>query len=284
MIRRLAILTFVLFAACGDSKPATNPTPANSNFLLPGFLPTGFKIQAGSVLTRGPKHDVFGVALGRPVGRGNFDGVILVTATDAAKDREVAANEKNSTVDIGPIKARLHDDATVGAYVDWFANGAAVSVSGPPGTSAVVTDIARRVEGGTLADMRLATAPTGYAEIASGHFTTYAPDAGTALNVGGPSNARITVTTAETDVPLAFVVGGGEHLETMTIRGHDALASTRTILIQGVQVKQRLVAWRERPGFVITLIANTPPEQLVPFATGLSRVTEAEWRRIVPQP
>ncbi len=279
-----ALLAVFLVAACGDdSKPPPRQAPEESTFYLPTFLPAGFKVQSGSITARGPKREVFGNALGRPVGPGKFDGVILVTATEAAADREVAANEKTETVDIGGIRARRYDDNTLGAYVDWFANGVAVSVSGSPGTGALLVDVARGLRGDRLADMTLASIPAGYVSIAGGHFVGYAPDAGTTLQIAGPPGAAISMTTAQTPVPLVFAVAGGDHVESTTVRGHEAMVSTRARDLGGTQFTQRFISWIERPGFVISLVATAPTEQLIPVADGLVRVTEAEWRTAVPQ-
>lgn len=279
-----AILVAVAMGACQSHKAPPVVVPKNSPFFFPSFLPVSFTVEQGSVLARGPQHKAFGVALGRPATAGSFDGVVLVTAGEAAGDRQVAPTEKLTVVDVGAVRARLHDDPEVGAYVEWFANGVAVSVSGQSGTSALLVDIARRIQGTGIDAMTLASNPDGYVTIASGHFVTNTPDTGGTLRIIGPGGVSIILTTAESTVPLIFAVGGGDHVEATKVRNHDALVSTRVRVIQGKQVAQRVMAWTERPGLTISLIGNTSTEQLMPVADGLVRVTEAGWRRGLPAP
>jgi len=245
MKRRWTAVLLLLLAACHSSKPAPSEVPKDSPFFYPSFLPTGFKVQDGAVLTSGPQHKAFGAALGRPAGAGKFDAVVLVTAAEADGDRVVTAAEKVTSVDVGAIHARLHDDAEVGAYVDWFANGVAVSVSGQSGTGSLLVDVARRLQGAVVDQMALPSAPDGYATITSGHFTVNTPDAGGTLLIVGPAGASIRLTAAESTVALVFAVAGGDHIESTTVRGHDALVSTRTRTIQGQQVTQRVMAWSD---------------------------------------
>src|SRR5205823_3061546 len=96
---------------------------------------------------------------------GGFDDVVLVDVEAASADRPVAPSEKNIYVDVGGVRARLHDGPLIGATVDWFVNGWAASVSARPGASELILGVARALRlpgGGDPNQVSLPSMPAGY--------------------------------------------------------------------------------------------------------------------------
>jgi hypothetical protein len=282
------MLALSLLTAChGNSKKAAVPkNRTRSTYLIPNFIPRGFKLTRATIEHPGPAADTFAAAVGRPTGAGAFDGVIRAFVVAANEERSIAPGEKASPVEINGVRARLHFDPASGASVDWFANGLAVAVTGPTGDTAIVVDVARRLRLPTPskpADASLDAAPAGYTVIGTSHFVGHAPEAGYSLVISGPPGAVITVQVFATRVPVAFAPGLGDRVESTQVRGHDALISRRTQTVAGTaRVTQSAIDWYDRQGVLVSMITNGLPEQLLPVARGLAWVSQAEWLRRVP--
>jgi hypothetical protein len=281
------LLALSLLAACDGSskKTAASKNPGGSTYLVPNFLPFGFKLTRATIEQPGPAVETFAVAVGRPAAAGAFDGVIRALVKVAAADRAIPPGEKDSPVDVGGARARLHVDAD-GASVDWFVNGLALAVTGPTSESAAVVDVAKRLLTPTPSKpsaASLGSTPAGYRVIASDHFVGHAPEAGYVLGITGSIGLAITVVVFATRAPVAFGPGMRDRVEATTVRGHDALIS-RDIKteIGAADITQSAIDWYERPGALVSMIGNVPAEQMLPIAVGLARVTQAEWVRRVP--
>jgi hypothetical protein len=276
----------VLAAGCGSGKPTQAET--SSPYLLPTYLPVGFKIYSGSITHPGPAAAAFAAAVGRPSAAAAFDGVVLALVSAAKADRNVPPGEHDTRVDVNGTAARLRDDPTNGAVVDLFANGFAVVVTGPAGAGQVAIDVARRVHlpaDGRSTDVSLDGPPDGYRVIASAKFMAHAPEAGYEFTLHGPPPAVITGRVYATMAPLELAVGGGDRVESASVRGHDAVISTRRRTLEtGFVQAESAMAWYERSGVLVTLQTNSSSDVLRPVAEGLSRVTQPQWLSKVPVP
>jgi hypothetical protein len=289
-VKRLACLALVLgvvaTALTGCHEKAARTPQTEGRFFVPGYIPPGLKIETGAIQQVGPARQAFGAAIGQPAGQA-FGGVILVLASQASADRQVGSTESVKPIDINGVTGRSHDDALRGAYVDWFVHGIAVAVSGPAGTIATVTDVARGLvlpADANTDNAALGPLPAGYSVITSGHFVDRDPEAGETVQVGqapGPSFRLVGIVTG---APLLVALGGGDTVEPTKVRGHDAYISyrSRDVGAGSSRLVESVVGWLERPGIVLSIISNSSPDRLLPIAEGVRAVTEDEFRKQVP--
>lgn len=290
MIGRRAIAALVVGAITLTACHHTHKVPASeARFFLPGYLPPGMKIASGSIQQVGPEHPAYGAVIGQPAQtQGAFGGVILVLASQAAADRKLAPGEDVTPVDINGVAGRQHDDPLRAAYVDWFAHGLAVAISGPAGTVNTLIDVARHL---TLPPdnnpdkVALGPLPAGYQTITSGTFTDRDPEAGEVVQVGQAPGPSFQLVGLVTDAPLLVALGGGDTVQQTTVNGHPAFETYRSRSVGGdsnAHVVEGVIGWEPRPGIVLSITSNSDPERLRPIAEGVYGTTEAQFRSQIP--
>ena len=295
MRRVLAVFAVVAFVGCsgGDSDDRTRATTATTQagdrrpmpYYLPSFLPFGFKLVRGGELREGPARPALAVALGRPDGDGRFTDVILVLVYAAAADREMGPNQRAAVraVDVNGTQARLLESGVVGTSIDWFANGLAVGVSGPIGTAALVTDVAKRVRlGSDVATTSVDGRPDGYVTVAESRFEDRDPEEMQSLSVATETGVAISISITRISLPLVFVASGGDRVSPTRVRGHDALVSVRLRQLESGRVAQSTIVWHEHADVAVTITGSTSADSLMPIAEGMATVSEQEWRSAVP--
>ena len=279
------LIAAVTLTACHHNNKVS---PSEARFFLPGYLPPGMKIADASIQQVGPEHPAYGAAIGQPAQtKGAYGGVILVVASQAAADRRVAPGEQVRPVDVNGVAGRSHDDGLRGSYVDWFAHGIAIAVSGPAGALDTVLDVARKLsvpidnDPGKLA---LGPLPSGYDTITAGSFTDRAPEAGEVVQVGQQPGPSFRLVGIVTDAPLLVALGGGDSVQKTTVNGHPAFETyrSRDVGAGTSRVVEGVIGWEPRPGIVLSVISNSDPERLRPIAEGVYGVSEDQFRAQIP--
>jgi hypothetical protein len=290
-MKRLALVLALVFTACsGSSGPKRVDTQSASVFVLPSYVPVGFRLTAGHVFKAGGTQHAYAAVIAKRAAVG-FDDAVLVLVQPAAADRAIGAQEQQlqTAVDINGTNARLSDTALVGATVDWFTHGLAVSVLSKPGTRDRVVDVARRLQLPTDArvdEVRIDGVPDGFTLVAGQTFDSHTPEYGceVLLQSGGNASADIRIDSSASRAPLVLALGFADHIEPITIRGHDGYAASSTRQVnQTTSFTQSIVAWQEN-GHTLSVTGNAGIDNLKPIADGLHHVSEDEWRKAVPVP
>ena len=299
MRRALAVaLALALFAACGGggddgaAKSTTSTVKSNAGpFYLPSFLPVGLGVTEGTATAEGPGHDAHGIAIAKPGSEpGQFSSVILVLVGEVPRDRTLRTDEAAAArpVDVNGTQARLLESPVLGANVDWFVNGLAVALNGPPGHADRVIDVARRLRLPPATDSAAVTLPSlpdGYQVIADATFIDHSPEAGQTVTIGSDAGPAIALyVTRAPDLPLVFAASGGELLRPAKVRGKEALISIRFQPVAAGGRSTTTLVWRESPQVVIALSTSGEVDSLPPIADGMASVPEQQWRTTVPEP
>jgi hypothetical protein len=280
-----ALLAATVLAGCNDS--GKKPADTEGRFFLPGYLPPGMKIASGTIQVVGPGSTAFGAAIGKSGTQPDtYTDVILVQASAASADRSTGQFESVKPIDINGVAGRSHDDPLRGAYVDWFAHGIAIAVSGPAGALDIVSAVARKIvlpPDANIGAVALGELPPGYGTITAAHFEDRNPEAGETVQVGTMPGPTFRLVGLVTDAPLLIALGGGDTVRKTLVRGHPAYATyrSRDVGAGNGRVVEGVLGWEERPGIVLSVISNTDPERLREIAEGVRAVTEDQFRQTV---
>lgn len=299
------IVALILLSGCrgpverqvgSDAEPRDREPAGHLVYLFPEQLPEGMeldKLEEYNLPRERMETGGYGAVTGLDRGNSEFAEIVHVVVHEADNDREIESDERKQyeTVDVNGVPARFRDDKLLGSSLDWFQDGLAVGLIGPPDQRKVVIAIGRGLRLPTTGDptgVRLGPLPEGHTLIAEkgyGSFMSASYSFG-ATSREGPK-PRTLVVSVSTVPEGAFapeaMTAGTDRLTQLRIRGTVAVAaySSRELPSsdKSVTVDSTSIAWLEYPDVLVTIIASGITEkEATLFAEGLEELAEPEWR------
>lgn len=304
-LRGLCVALIVLAACSKSAAPkgeasaeAAHREPAGRLvYLVPDQLPDGMelnKLEDYNLPHERQEPGGYGAVVGTGQGDTEFTDIVHVVVHEAKEDREIGADERKQyeIVNINGAPARFLDDEITGASVDWYQDGLAVAVAGPPDARKLVTAIARALRlpaSGDPTDVKLRRLPGGQKLVAEESFRSYRGESYSfsALSTKGGRPRSLIVgvdRVPEGSISPAIVAVGTERLRYLKLRGTSAAFGSQSTELQSpdgrtTTIDSTSVAWFEYPDILAVIIGTEIDEEaIVTFAEGFEEASEQEWR------